>query len=192
MSGRGCCCTWGGCRRRSRLNGCGRYSTTCRAPAWRLWGMARPGAGWKSYSPVRRPCLRGIYVAANPPANLCVRRSIRFPGRQRNFWLHRFRSDGLGFAGGDGKHRWPTDFVRHGETGWLAEPDNDAALLAGVRHLLQDKPLRKKMGAAARAHAETMTWSAVCDLLLQTYHSLSRTVPPDITSTPSAILSSAE
>ena len=86
----------------------------------------------------------------------------------------------------------PTDFVRHGETGWLAEPDNEAALLAGVRHLLQDKPLRKKMGAAARAHAETMTWSAVCDLLLQTYHSLSRTVPPDITSTPSAILSSAE
>ena len=72
----------------------------------------------------------------------------------------------------------PTDFVRHGETGWLAEPDNDAALLAGVKHLLEDRALRKRMGAAARAHAETMTWSAVCDMLLQTYDSLAcRSLP---------------
>ncbi|MBK9053233.1 MAG: glycosyltransferase [Chloroflexi bacterium] len=72
----------------------------------------------------------------------------------------------------------PTDFVRHGETGWLAEPDNEAALLAGVKHLLEDRALRKRMGAAARAHAETMTWSAVCDMLLQTYDSLAcRSLP---------------
>lgn len=72
----------------------------------------------------------------------------------------------------------PTDFIRNGETGLLVEPDNDAALLAGVKHLLQDKPLRKRMGAAARAHAETMTWSVVCDMLLQAYDSLAcRSLP---------------
>ena len=67
----------------------------------------------------------------------------------------------------------PTDFVRHGETGWLVEPDNGAALLAGVKQLLEDRALGKRMGVAARVHAETMTWSAVCDLLLETYYSLS-------------------
>lgn len=66
----------------------------------------------------------------------------------------------------------PTDFVKHGETGWLVEPDNTAALLGGVKQLLCDKPLRRKMGAAARAHAETMTWAAVCEALLQEYAAL--------------------
>jgi len=32
--------------------------------------------------------------------------------------------------------------------------------------------LRKRMGAAARTHTETMTWETVCDRLLQTYHAL--------------------
>ncbi len=72
----------------------------------------------------------------------------------------------------------PTDFIRHGETGLLVEPDNEAALLAGVKQLLNDKTLGKKMGAAARFHAETMTWSAVGDALLQEYDSLIHTHLP--------------
>jgi glycosyltransferase involved in cell wall biosynthesis len=46
------------------------------------------------------------------------------------------------------------DAVRHLETGWLAPVGDSSALAAGIRALLQDEPLRARLGREARAVAE--------------------------------------
>ncbi len=44
-----------------------------------------------------------------------------------------------------------TDLVKDGENGYMVEPGDHAALAARVTALLQDEPLRKRLGAAAAA-----------------------------------------
>jgi hypothetical protein len=46
---------------------------------------------------------------------------------------------------------WP-EMIRHGQTGLLA--DDDDQLVAHVRHLAEDEPLRQKIAAAARCNLE--------------------------------------
>lgn len=46
------------------------------------------------------------------------------------------------------------DAVRHGETGWLVPVGDTAALADGLARLLDDEPMRLRMGAAARALAQ--------------------------------------
>lgn len=46
------------------------------------------------------------------------------------------------------------DIVRHGETGFLLDPDDGAALAASMETLLADPALRRRMGAAGRAVVE--------------------------------------
>jgi len=46
------------------------------------------------------------------------------------------------------------DFVRRGDIGLAVEPENAAALAAGLRTLVRDADLRRAMGARARAHVE--------------------------------------
>jgi glycosyltransferase involved in cell wall biosynthesis len=51
------------------------------------------------------------------------------------------------------------EVVAHGETGWLAPPGNAAALADGIRRLMADAELRKRMGAAGRQRMlERFTW----------------------------------
>ncbi len=46
----------------------------------------------------------------------------------------------------------PAETVLDGETGLLVPPRDSAALAAAVRHLLNDRDLRQRMGEAGRAH----------------------------------------
>lgn len=41
-------------------------------------------------------------------------------------------------------------FITHGETGWLVDPEDPAAIRAGLLHLLENEELRRAMGLAAR------------------------------------------
>lgn len=51
------------------------------------------------------------------------------------------------------------ELVVHGETGWLVETGDEAALADGIRALLRDAELRSRMGAASRARVEAFfTW----------------------------------
>jgi phosphatidylinositol alpha-1,6-mannosyltransferase len=53
------------------------------------------------------------------------------------------------------------DAVIDGETGLLCDGDNDADVEATLLRLLSDEPLRKRLGAAAQARAQSeLTWSA--------------------------------
>ena len=54
------------------------------------------------------------------------------------------------------------DIVRHGETGLLIAPNDEASLAAAMKTLLADAGLRRRMGVAGRAVAEAEFSAAVC------------------------------
>jgi glycosyltransferase involved in cell wall biosynthesis len=66
----------------------------------------------------------------------------------------------------------PLDFVQHGETGLLFEPEDQRALVSAVRRVLSDHALAHQLGAAARAHAESRSWAAQFEGLLHAYQAV--------------------
>ncbi len=52
-------------------------------------------------------------------------------------------------------------FIRHGENGWLMPCGDRGAFLAGASTLAADAALRRRLGAAARATAETVPWDGI-------------------------------
>jgi glycosyltransferase involved in cell wall biosynthesis len=62
------------------------------------------------------------------------------------------------------------DAIRDGETGLLVPPRDPAALREAIERLLGDADLRKRLGAAARAHAESeLSWPAATAALVAVY-----------------------
>ena len=59
-----------------------------------------------------------------------------------------------------------------GETGLLVPQDDPDALAGAIARLLQDEPLRARMGAAGRAYARTQDWSAVAGRVKDVYAAL--------------------
>jgi phosphatidylinositol alpha 1,6-mannosyltransferase len=64
--------------------------------------------------------------------------------------------------------------VRDGVNGILCEPGNPAAFAAGIRRLADDDDLRGRMGANARAWAESRSWDAAFAPLVTAYEALGR------------------
>lgn len=58
----------------------------------------------------------------------------------------------------------PKDFVRHGETGFVAESDEE--FISYHRLLLKDDELRKRMGQKAREYALTCNWDSIFETQL--------------------------
>ncbi len=59
-------------------------------------------------------------------------------------------------AGADGG---AADAVLHGQTGLVCDGDDESQVLEALSRLLSDEPLRRCLGAAARAHVlKTLTW----------------------------------
>jgi phosphatidylinositol alpha-1,6-mannosyltransferase len=70
------------------------------------------------------------------------------------------------------------DAVREGETGILVDPDDPAAVAAGVADLLGDPERRKKLGAAGRRAVETYyNWDRVARDLIRIEASYSLAAP---------------
>jgi glycosyltransferase involved in cell wall biosynthesis len=46
------------------------------------------------------------------------------------------------------------ELVRDGETGLLCDPRDETCFISSIERLLEDPPLRRRMGDAARRHAE--------------------------------------
>ncbi|KQV06073.1 glycosyltransferase family 4 protein [Leifsonia sp. Root112D2] len=63
----------------------------------------------------------------------------------------------------------PIDLVRHGETGYLFAPDDEADLRRHVHTLVTDAPLRRRMGEAGRRAVLGRSWNTICDELLGHY-----------------------
>jgi glycosyltransferase involved in cell wall biosynthesis len=65
--------------------------------------------------------------------------------------------------------------VRHGETGLLVRPRDDAGLTESIGRLLADDGLRRTLGAAARAHAvREFSLEAMSRRAVQVYASIGR------------------
>ena len=62
------------------------------------------------------------------------------------------------------------EYIRHGETGWLVESGGVAAFAAAVVRLLEDAPLRERLGrAAARDVRERFAWERLVETVERAY-----------------------
>ena len=66
----------------------------------------------------------------------------------------------------------PIDLVDHGGNGYLFDPRFDAQLRGHVQTLVDDEPLRLRMGEAGRRAVLGRTWEQVCDDLVGHYESV--------------------
>ena len=69
-----------------------------------------------------------------------------------------------------------TDLIEHGVNGWLYDPENAMTMVEGLRELLNQKELRKRLGLAARARAEQQSWEKETESLLEVYRKTVREV----------------
>jgi glycosyltransferase involved in cell wall biosynthesis len=66
----------------------------------------------------------------------------------------------------------PIDQVHHDRDGYLSDPQDPADFLAWVKRATADRDRLHQMGEAARVYAETQTWEAVLDDLMDLYAEL--------------------
>ncbi len=67
-----------------------------------------------------------------------------------------------------------SDIIREGENGYTFETGDISGLVAGVRKTVADEAQRKRMSVAARAFAETQSWPAMMDEVIDHYARLAQ------------------
>jgi glycosyltransferase involved in cell wall biosynthesis len=72
----------------------------------------------------------------------------------------------------------PVDHVRDWETGFLFNPDSTSDMIDKVKQVIDTPGLVKKLSHNARAYAETQTWEAIFDGLLEDYRSAPKVHKP--------------
>jgi len=102
--------------------------------------------------------LPGLYNAAD----LYVGASRRFDRLAEGFGIALVEAAACGLAVVGGRSGGVPDAVREGETGILVDPDEPAAVAAGIVSLLGDEAARRRLGAAGRRAVETFyNWDRV-------------------------------
>jgi phosphatidylinositol alpha-1,6-mannosyltransferase len=76
------------------------------------------------------------------------------PSRQEGFGVVFLEAMALGKPVVAGNHGGAPEIVQDGVTGFLVNPDDHEALTDRLSRLLQDEPLRRKMGDAGRRRVE--------------------------------------
>ncbi|HEX4634215.1 MAG TPA: glycosyltransferase family 4 protein, partial [Gemmatimonadales bacterium] len=113
--------------------------------------------------PVPDAELPALYNAAD----LYVGASRRHDLLVEGFGISLVEASASGLAVVGGRSGGVPDAVRDGETGILVDPDDPAAVAAGVNRLLGDEALRKKLGAGGRAAVEQYyNWDRVAKDLI--------------------------
>lgn len=65
----------------------------------------------------------------------------------------------------------PKSIIQEGDNGYLVEPGNPGNLANAIRNILQDSPMRRRMGEKARQMASSHTWSRVAKETHRAYSS---------------------
>ena len=108
--------------------------------------------------------LPAIYNAAD----LYVGASRRYDLLAEGFGIALVEASASGLAVVGGRSGGVPDAVREGETGILVDPDDPAAVAAGINELLTNPERRKQLGAAGRKAVETYyNWDRVVSDLRQ-------------------------
>ena len=118
--------------------------------------------------------LPAIYNAAD----LYVGASRRHDLMAEGFGISLVEASACGLAVVGGRSGGVPDAVREGETGILVDPDDPAAVAAGINALLSDPERRKRLGAAGRRAVETyFNWDRVARDLIRIEASYSLASP---------------
>ncbi|HEY3219948.1 MAG TPA: glycosyltransferase family 4 protein [Gemmatimonadales bacterium] len=108
--------------------------------------------------------LPGLYNVAD----LYVGASRQIEGLVEGFGLSLVEASACGLAVVGGRSGGVPDAVRDGETGILVDPDDPAAVAAGINALLVNPERRKQLGAAGRRAVETYyNWDRVAKELME-------------------------
>jgi glycosyltransferase involved in cell wall biosynthesis len=67
------------------------------------------------------------------------------------------------------------DTVQDRETGFLFEPEDNAAMIYAIRRLVDSRYLSREMGRAARQRAITFSWEKILDNLIEDYRQVLQT-----------------
>ena len=71
------------------------------------------------------------------------------------------------------------EILRHGENGWLVEPGDPEALAEGIRMLLDQRDLRRKLTEAARRDVQPHTWDRRAAKILDALGAAPPAMAPD-------------
>ncbi len=108
--------------------------------------------------------LPALYNAAD----LYVGASRRVELLAEGFGISLVEASASGLAVVGGRSGGVLDAVRDGETGILVDPDDPAAVAAGINELLANPERRKQLGAAGRKAVETYyNWDRVANQLME-------------------------
>jgi phosphatidylinositol alpha-1,6-mannosyltransferase len=108
--------------------------------------------------------LPAVYNAADLYVGVSRRHELLAEG----FGISLVEASACGRAVVGGRSGGVPDAVREGETGILVDPDDPAAVAAGVSELLGDPERRRQYGAAGRRAVETYyNWDRVVDELIR-------------------------
>ncbi len=119
--------------------------------------------------------LPALYNAAD----LYVGASRRYDLLAEGFGIALVEASACGLAVVGGRSGGVPDAVRDGETGILVDPDDPAAVAAGISGLLADATARRRMGDAGRRAVETYyNWDRVAADLIRIDGEFRRGPPP--------------
>ena len=125
--------------------------------------------------PVHDDELPALYNAAD----LYVGASRRVEGLAEGFGISLVEASACGLAVVGGRSGGVPDAVGDGETGILVDPDDPAAVAAGISRLLTDAAARRRMGDAGRRAVETYyNWDRVAAHLIRIDDAFRRRPPP--------------
>ncbi|MCY4071771.1 MAG: glycosyltransferase family 1 protein [Chloroflexi bacterium] len=95
-----------------------------------------------------------------------------FPSRLETFGLVVIEAMAAGLPVVASRVGGVSDIVTEGKTGYTFESGDTRALAEGISKIAGDRDNMRHMGAQARAYAETQTWDAIMDEVIELYASL--------------------
>lgn len=101
-----------------------------------------------------------------------------FPSRLETFGLVVIEAMAAGLPVVAARVGGVTDMVIDGETGYTFDSGDTDMLAAGVRKIAGSRDRRRRMGRQARAYAQTQSWDAVMDEVIEVYDALTASRRP--------------
>ena len=129
---------------------------------------------FRSEAEIRRREIPGVHVAglmdgralATAYASADI---FAFPSATETFGNSLLEAMGSGLPSLVAAAGGVLEFAQHGGNAWLVEPNSVAAIAQGLRRLLQDAGLRRRLAEGALQTARERRWDEVYDRLLEDY-----------------------